>query len=872
MNGGPASSQRLHEAAWPDMLANLQTAYADLAHAKFEIERRAGEIEETRDLFQRVIESMSEALFLTDPGGRVMRTNPSAGALLECDGTELLDRPFAEVCGSDEVPATPWQLLRRAPTGTLPNLEAEIRTRAGRPIAVNVSCGLVRDKRGKIIGMLAVVRNITYRKRAEQLQAGQHAVTRILAEATALVEATPQIVRVLCESLGWELGVLWTVDRHAGVLRCVDLWHVPSLDAAEFEAVSRHRTFAPGVGLPGRVWSSGESAWIADVVRDPNFPRAPVAARAGLHSAFGFPIVLSREVLGVLEFFSREIRQPDDDLLKVMTTVGSQIGQFIERRRTEEASLRLAFIVRSSDDAIVSKTLEGVITSWNPAAERMFGYTAQEAVGQPITIIIPADRIAEEDEVLRRLRRGEGIDHYETVRVRKDGGLVYVSLSVSPVGNAAGRIVGASKIIRDITERRRLEEERTLLFAREQAARAEAEAANRAKDEFLATLSHELRTPLSAILGWARMLRTTKLPEDQAARALETIERNARLQAQLVEDVLDVSRVITGKLRLDVRLVELQPIIEAALDVVRPAADAKAIRLEATLAPSVGPISADPDRLQQVVWNLLSNAVKFTPNGGRIEVRLENADAHVRITVSDTGKGINPDFLPHVFDRFRQADSSITKAHGGLGLGLAIVRQLVELHGGTVHALSRGEGHGATFTVYLPLMGISTERSDSDRPFPMLRDEVRVESTPALGGLRILVVEDEADSRELFTAALQRCGAEVIAAASATEALEAIDRLRPDVLLSDIGMPGIDGYELIRRVRRLESGRGERIPALALTAYASPEDRARALAAGFDRHAAKPAEPADLAKTVAAMAGRTASPPGGRKYPPLSGR
>jgi PAS domain S-box-containing protein len=388
----------------------------------------------------------------------------------------------------------------------------------------------------------------------------------------------------------------------------------------------------------------------------------------------------------------------------------------------------------------------------------------------------------------------------------------------------------------------------------------EAQVSNRAKDEFLTTLSHELRTPLTSMLGWAQLLRTGQLDGATAERALEMIESSAKLQAQLIEDLLDVSRIISGKLRLEARPVELGPIIEAAVDAVRPAAEAKEIRLHAALGRALGQVSGDTERLQQIIWNLLSNAIKFTPQGGRVAVRLARVGAAARIRVTDTGRGISPEFLPYVFDRFRQADVSTTRTHSGLGLGLSIVRHLVELQGGTVRAESPGEGRGATFTVEFPLRPARAVRGRAGgalgRSGARETGQRHPDGFTALEGLRLLVVDDEADARELLTVALERSGAEVTAVGSASEALREIERVRPDVLLSDIAMPGEDGYAFIRRVRAREAELGGRIPAAALTAYTREEDRRRALQAGFQMHVAKPVEPAELTAVVANLAGR----------------
>lgn len=523
-----------------------------------------------------------------------------------------------------------------------------------------------------------------------------------------------------------------------------------------------------------------------------------------------------------------------------------------ERKQAEREHAYLAAIIASSSDAIVSKTLDGIITSWNAGAERILGYTAEEVIGRPITVIIPAERLGEEPEFLDRLRRGERIDHFETVRVRKDGRRINVSLTISPVRDSTGRIIGASKIVRDVTEREQL-------FALERAARAQAEEASRLKDDFLATVSHELRTPLSAILGWAHMLSSDKLPEDKVRHASEVIVRNARAQAQVIDDLLDVSRIITGKMRLDISPFMPASAIETALESVRPMAEAKGVRLLDLLDPNAGPVSGDAGRLQQIVWNLLSNAIKFTPKGGRVEVRLERINSHIEITVSDTGDGISPEFLPYVFDRFRQADASSARTSGGLGLGLAIVRHLVELHGGVVKVESPGIGKGAVFTVRLPLRPV-TARKDAE---PRLHPRAMTTETsqppngvPDLMGIRVLVVDDESDTREILREVLEQCGADVREADSTSRALEVFKEWRPGVIVSDVGMPGEDGYALIRKIREWEKESGAWTPAVALTAYARSEDRQKALMAGYQVHVAKPIEPVELALVVAGIAHR----------------
>ena len=704
------------------------------------------------------------------------------------------------------------------------------------------------------------------------------------------------------------------------------------------------------------------------------------------------------------------------------------------------ASNWLTAIIESADDAIISKTLDGIITSWNAGAERIFGYTAAEAIGRHISILIPDDLQDEEVIIIGRIKSGQRIDHYETTRKRKDGELLDISLTVSPIKGPDGTVVGASKIARDVTESRRaaaaLQEqkeiietiqglgqllsaelnlqklvqavtdaateltgagfgaffynvineeggsymlyslsgvpreafadfpmpratelfgptfrgegtiridevkkdprygksmpyhgmppghlpvnsylaipvisrsgevlgglffghsepavfserherivegiaaqaaiamdnarlyegarqsirEREMLLASEQEARRQAEIASRTKDDFLGLLSHELRTPLNAILGWTRMLSTGSLSEEFVAKAVETIDRNAKLQSRLIEDMLDVSRIISGKLRLDAQPIDLTTVINSSVDTLRPAADAKSIRVYVTLDFGAGNVLGDPVRLQQVTWNLLSNAIKFTPRGGSIRVSLERVNSHIELTVSDSGSGIDEDFLPYVFDRFRQADSTSSKKHGGLGLGLSIVRHLVELHGGTVEAANRADESGAIFTVRLPVMVLRPQTEHivdrAERVHPAANWSVPFDCPPELKGVKVLAVEDEKDARDLLVAVLEQCGAEIRTCESVSQALEMLKDFEPDVLVSDIGLPEEDGYSLIRKVRAREEGTGKRLPAVALTAFARVEDRLKALTEGYNMHVAKPVEPAELALVIASL-------------------
>ena len=542
-------------------------------------------------------------------------------------------------------------------------------------------------------------------------------------------------------------------------------------------------------------------------------------------------------------------------------------NQSSPKEESERAGALLAAIVASSDDAIASKTLEGIVTSWNAAAERLFGYSAAEMIGQSITRIIPENLQHEEVDILAKLRRGERIERYETIRVRKDGQPVEISVTISPVRNSSGRIIGAAKIAHDITARRRAERElrereaqlstlaseRELILESERMARADAERLSHMKDEFLATLSHELRTPLNAIQGWAVLLREQNASPEDYRRGLETIERNVRIQVQIVNDLLDMSRIISGKIHLEIQPFHLHDVVEHAIEAVRPPAVAKDIRIQPMLDSRIGRVRGDPNRLQQVLWNLLSNAIKFTPAGGRVQVVLERVNSHVEISVEDNGIGIREDFLPYVFDRFRQADPSTTRRYGGLGLGLSIVKSLVELHGGSVRVKSPGESLGSTFVVALPISHARSEADEATATRSVAMDSLDKIELPRLDGIRVLLVDDEPDGRTLIARILEGQGAHPVCASNAMDALELLSKGHIDLLLSDIGMPEINGFELIRRIRQLDNSRSRPLPAIALTAYARSEDRQRSLLAGFHMHLSKPIEARELIASIAGL-------------------
>jgi PAS domain S-box-containing protein len=532
---------------------------------------------------------------------------------------------------------------------------------------------------------------------------------------------------------------------------------------------------------------------------------------------------------------------------------------FTEQREAQEALRResalLHALMDNIPDAIYFKDTGGRFTRVNSHAPYRGNKAPEEVVGKTDFdfFIEEHARAAYEDEQ-RVMRTGVPIIDKEEKEVYPDGSTTWLSTTKVPIFDDAGRVTGIVGISRDITERKHAEESR-LELAREQAARTEAENANRLKDEFLAVLSHELRTPLTSVLGWSKMLMEGYVAEEMRAGALTSIYRNAKSQAQLIDDLLDISRIITGRLSIDAKPVDLASVVETAVASVRPAAQSKSLTLETKIDALAGAVNGDADRLQQVVWNLLTNAIKFTPRGGLIEVRLSLSGSRVEVAVRDTGQGIEQDFLPHVFDRFRQADASTTRRHNGLGLGLSIVRHLVELHGGTTHAESAGRGQGSTFRVVLPSAACESNGDGLIEAASSATAGGAI-TLHSLKGLKVLVVDDDADARELLAEILSQCGAHVRTAVSASKALEVLRLWLPDVLLSDIGMPEGDGYTLIEQVRALPVESGGAVPAAALTAYAGAEDRARVLSSGYQAHVAKPIEPAGLSALVAELAGR----------------
>lgn len=795
---------------------NLETRIADRTR---EISEKNTELAENEIFRRAILDSLSAHIAVIDREGNIIAVNNAwekfaqANSIGQQIGNTGVGQNYLKVCENledfDEATQKIIENLRKVLDGESDGFGVEYPCHSPteeRWFLLQVN-SLKNEKGGAVVSHI----NITDRRKAEDSLKNSEEFTR------SIFESSPDCVKIL------ELdGTLHSMNTNGLCIMEID----------DFS------------GFQGKQWVD---FWEGD--ENEMAYQAVETARKGETSRFeGF----CRTAKGTMKYWDVSVAPIFDATGKPVRLISTS-RDITERKEAEKSKFHLAAIVESSNDAIISKDLNGIITSWNRGAENLFGYRAKEVIGKSVTILIPPDHLDEEPQILERIRRGEKVVFYETTRMRKNKSRVETSLTVSPIFDYAGKIIGASKIAHDISERRQAELEREQLLKSEQSARKEAEIANRMRDEFLATVSHELRAPLNSILGWGRLLEKGNLDESTSAKALQTIIRNAESQNRLIEDLLDVSRIISGKLRLEVTTIKPIIFVESALETIRPAAEAKNISLEIIEDSVVSQISGDPNRLQQIVWNLLSNAIKFTPVGGKVTVQIKLVNGYTEIRVIDTGVGISQEFLSHVFDRFRQADASSIRKFGGLGLGLAIVRHIAEMHGGTVFADSAGENQGSTFTVQLPITAAPPEDEDK-----LIIKNSSPDNLPliSLDGLLILVVDDEEDSRQLLVQSLTFYGATVVTAKSAAEGLNALQEKSPDVLVSDIGMPEEDGYSLIRKVRSLDDDRQKNTIAIALTAFTRAQDRMRALSAGFQNHVGKPVEPDELVTVIASLTGR----------------
>jgi len=757
----------------------------------------------------------------------------------------------------------------------------------GRHLSLEISFGEFTENDQRLF--TGIVRDSTDRKRLETRLTVQYQAARILAESESLEAAAPQLLRAICESLGWNLGQMWVVDRNADLLHWIASYS-DSDAPLEFETASRGRHFVRGAGFPGHIWATGTSQWITDFAQD-SFPRSELAAKSDLRSAVGFPIKLGEEVSAVLEFFSQEPQIPDESSLAVMTAIGNQIGQFIERKRAQQelaelfareqrARLELETAMNRmrqvqtvtevalshlSLDKLLAELLDRVRDAIDVDTVTILlleeGDTlvawATKGLDLDLHIHVPvgagfAGRIAEQKAPLV-------IDDIETAELytpflREHGVKTLLGVPLLLEGRVLGVIhVGRrsprpftpddTRLLQLVAFRVALAIDHARLFEEERAARQDAEAANRAKDEFLTTLSHELRTPLTPVIGWIHMVRTGMLPSKEIDHGLAVVEKNAHALKRLINDLLDMTAILSGKMRMEELPVHLTPVINEAMETARPFAESRNVHLELAFRDWNDEIvTGDSTRLSQIFGNLLHNAIKFSSTGGRVRVTCTTEGEDALISFADNGSGITPEFLPRVFEKFVQADGSKTRAHGGLGLGLALVKSFTEAHHGTVEAQSAGAGRGSTFIIRLP----RRKRTGLTGPLQMPTTPL---SKPE--SAHILVVEDDEDTLELLQSTFKSKGFRVTTCKSAQEALSIAPANSIDLILSDIGMPHMDGFEMMKALRRLPNI--TEVPAIALSGYVSQKDTRMALEAGFNAHISKPVEPAELMSTVARL-------------------
>ena len=775
-----------------------------------------------------IISSSADAIIAKDLNGTITSCNASAERIFGYKEAELVGQPIHVLLPAERY-AEENMILSKVRAGErIENLETVRVAKDGRKVDISLAVSPIHDASGAVIGVAKVARDITEQKRLARELAAQQ-----------------EYFRVTLGSIGD--GVIASDEN--GLVTFMN----PTAEA-----------------LTGWLAGQGLGHPLTEVFHVVNEKtRQPVENPADLVMRSGQIVGLGNHT--VLVHRDGTERPIADSAAPIRGTNGKTVGAVLvfrdvtDQRRAEDAIAEqrewFETTLESIGDAVIATDVQGRVAFMNPIAEHLTGWSLDEARGHGCTevfrIINEESRRTVENPVSRVLTEGVivGLANH-TALLAADGTERPIDDSGAPIRNRAGRIVGVVLVFRDISERRRIEaerrdvsHERERLLNAERAARSDAERASRVKDEFVAMVSHELRTPLNAILGWTQLMTQSAADQDVIARGLDVISRNTRVQAQLVSDLLDVSRITSGKLRLTIEEVELVSLVRNVIETVQQTANSKRISIREQLDTPAIPIAGDPARLQQIIWNLLWNAIKFTPEGGSVLVRVHQSGANGEISIADNGVGIRPEVLPHIFERFNQANLLDTRGAGGLGLGLSIVKHLVDLHGGTIRADSPGEGQGATFTVLLPSGALTETAKAAD-------DEPQRTSEPGetLRGLRILVVEDEVDTRDFLGRFLAAHGAQVVTAGSAAEALAELPNSKADLLISDIGLPEVDGYDLLRRIRETEAGSGGGIPAIALTAYARVEDRARAFRAGYQAHVAKPVEPADLLAAIARIA------------------
>ena len=790
----------------------------------------AAQVAETR--LAAIIESSEDAIITKSLNGVIRSWNAGAERLFGHTAAEAIGQHISLVVPHDRI-AEEDKILEKLRAGErIQHFESVRRRRDGQKVDVSLTISPIKNDAGQVIGASKIVRDITQQKKASRRLATQDAVTRALAESATLDAAAAKILPAIGEYLKWEVSGLWYVDPEGDVLRCSATWCSSLVEAHRFEAETRGHTFQSGIGLPGRVWASGKAAWIPDVATDGNFPRGPVAGEIGLHAAMGFPILLDDEVLGVVEFFSREVREPDDDLIQMMTAVGAQIGQFIERKNAEaalrESERRFKVLTSYAPVGIFQTDAEGNCLFVNARWCEMAGMTVEAARGKGWgKAVHPDDRervLREWSDVAKSGQEFAGEYRFK----RPDGEVTWLSGNAIALRAESGTILGFIGTITDITDQKRAEQSLV--------------AADRRKDEFLATLAHELRNPLAPIRNALEIMQHAGRDGDVelVESARQIMQRQLAHLVRLVDDLLDVSRITRDKLELRKEQIELASIIDHATEACRPGIDEMRHELAVSLPQERIYLHADKVRMAQVFGNLINNACKYTQQRGRICVTAERSGNDVLVKVRDNGVGIAPEMLANVFEMFAQVGRSLEQSQGGLGIGLTLVKRLVAMHGGTIEAFSEGPGRGSEFQVRLPML---LEAPSARTLKPPVGSATHVRR-------RILIVDDNHDAAKSLAKLLEMNGNETSVAHDGAEAVNGAECFFPDVILLDIGLPKMNGYDACRSIRKRC---GKEVVIIALTGWGQDEDRRRSKEAGFDNHLVKPVDPKTLMQLLAGL-------------------
>jgi len=833
------------------------------AFAGMRIRNQRRVLEESRKVFEQkerlrvTLASIGDAVIATDKSGKVIFLNKIAEDLTGCLTSQATGQHLDEIFRVFERESSKrisFEASRSAKSQPIAD-EAYLVTKSGAQLSIDFSFAPILSEQRNIEGVVIVFQDVTSKRKRALIDSIEYQAAKELANPGDFNQSMCSLMEIICSRLNWNVGAFWMPGESLYELKC---FVVRGEDAKTYDSLKQ-----PLAIQLGRNNLSGTPFFEQTLpiwkIKNLKLGDEKNGTATHMNTVIAFPVVSRGENLGLIEFACKEKREKDHYLINSLISIGRQVGQIIEQKKWEQALLesesRFRRLANVAPILIRTSEQNKLCTWFNQSWLEFTGRSIEQELGNGwMEGIYPDDKERVKNLCLEAFA-DQGVRKMEYRLRRHDGLHRWIIDHGIPLYGPEGKFSGYIWSSTDVTDLKEKEEERKNRLARETELRREAEMANRVKDEFLATLSHELRTPLNAVQGWAQLIRRKPDDPGHLKKGLDIIERNARLQGQIIEDLLDMNRIMSGRIRLNLETLALEEVLSESIETIRPAADAKGLSISKKFSPAKILVQADRQRLHQILWNLLSNSVKFTPTGGKIHVEANATSKGFEIIVSDSGEGIKPDFVQNIFDRFSQADASPSRRHGGLGLGLAIVKHLVEIHGGTISAKSAGLNKGSSFTVSLPLLKVQADSNGSElNPEGCLSCDELEEDDLKLEGVSVLVVDDQLDARELVAEILSKSGAKVVTASSADEAVEIVAQIRPNVIVSDIAMPIKDGYELLRMVRALPPEKGGKVPALALTAFARAEDRSSVLEHGYEMHLSKPTEPDALKKAVALLA------------------